>query len=123
MTAGAAGEVRAKAAEAISGRQGSSGSEAWVDCCYCTEEIRGWFSSLAFVALWGSSGGEEPSGWHGLGVSVTNWEWKGDFAFFFCFLPFQIPNPGNRGTVRALGFDPDKTTDRGYSSKNSKGLR
>ena len=28
-TAGAAGEVRAKAAEAISGRRGSSGSEAW----------------------------------------------------------------------------------------------
>ena len=36
----AAGEARAKAAEAISGRRGSCGSEAWAACCYyCTDEL------------------------------------------------------------------------------------
>ena len=39
-TAEAAGEVRMKAAEAISGRRGSGESEAWVACCYyCTDEL------------------------------------------------------------------------------------
>ena len=39
-TAEAAGEVRAKAAEATSGGRGSGGSDAWVACCYyCTDEL------------------------------------------------------------------------------------
>ena len=39
-TAEAAGEVRAKAAEATSGRRGSGGSDAWVACCYyCVDEL------------------------------------------------------------------------------------
>jgi len=39
-TVEAAGEVRAKVAEATSGRRGSGGSDAWVACCYyCTDEL------------------------------------------------------------------------------------
>ena len=88
----AAGEARAKAAEAISGRRGSGGSEAWVACCYyCTEEISGWCSSLAFVGSGGAgTGATECVDWRaigdglGLSVSVTNW----DFAFFFWLSKF-----------------------------------
>jgi hypothetical protein len=40
--AGAAGEETVKAAEAITGRRGSSRSGAWAAYCHCTEEIRRW---------------------------------------------------------------------------------
>ena len=54
-----------------------------VACCYyCTEEVGGWCSSLAFVGSRGVGDGL------GLSVSVTNW----DFAFF---LFFGFPNSEN----------------------------
>jgi hypothetical protein len=77
-TAEAAGEVRAEAAEAISGRRGSSGSEAWACCYYCSEEVSGWCSSLAFV---GSGGGEQPGGW--MAMASVSPSQSGSFFFFF----------------------------------------
>jgi hypothetical protein len=70
--AGAAGEETVKAEEAITGRRGSSRSEARAAYCYCTEEIRRWYRlRLRDHQLEGMRAGDVDG--DGLGVSVTNW--------------------------------------------------
>ena len=73
-TAEAAGEVRMKAAEAISGQRGSGESEAWVACCYyCTDELL----ERAGPQPLEHAGRDPPMkrgiGWGGGAARVTSW--------------------------------------------------